>query len=165
MEHTLQLETQARFFDKVDRSGTGCQEWQAGKTKGGYGTFQLDGKTQYAHRVMWSCSFGDIPDGLQVLHRCDNPSCVNPAHLFLGTHADNMKDMRDKGRHSKGLPHRLVSGHKTAAKQSRFKGVSWAIANSKWQAYIRINGKTRYLGYFLEEEDAHAAYQNALAQQ
>ena len=93
-----------RFWNKVNKQAeNGCWEWVAGRFSAGYGGFGLDGKMKYAHRVSWMFEHGPIPDGLFVLHKCDNPSCVNPAHLFLGTHADNMRDKAEKGR-AVGIP-------------------------------------------------------------
>jgi len=81
---------------------TGCWNWIARKNPKGYGQFHL-GKTIYqAHRASWVLYKGEIPEGLWVLHICDNPSCVNPNHLFLGTNDDNMKDMARKGRSTRG---------------------------------------------------------------
>lgn len=73
---------------------TGCWEWQYAINQWGYGTIQ----GWLAHRKMYSESCGDIPEGMMVLHHCDTPACINPEHLFLGTNADNMQDMKEKGR-------------------------------------------------------------------
>ncbi|MFA8692963.1 HNH endonuclease signature motif containing protein, partial [Escherichia coli] len=75
-----------------------CEIWQGSKTKGGYGLRYYQGKVQLAHRVSYKLNKGEIPEGLVVMRSCDNPSCVNPEHLSLGTQSDNRKDCLDKGR-------------------------------------------------------------------
>lgn len=79
---------------------TGCMEWTGRVDKDGYGVVRVFGiKDRRASRVAYSVFVGEIPSGAQVLHKCDNPRCINPKHLFLGTCADNMKDKSKKGRH------------------------------------------------------------------
>jgi len=91
-----------RFEDKViPEPNSGCWLWDGAASKG-YGQIGVGGKLLYAHRVSWERTHGDIPEGSHVLHRCDVTLCVNPDHLFLGTHKDNMRDMAKKGRQRSG---------------------------------------------------------------
>ena len=87
------------------RKGPNCWEWTAGRISSGYGLLSADGRRILAHRFSYELHIGPVPDGVFVLHRCDNRLCIRPDHLFLGTQADNVADMEAKGRdHKRGQP-------------------------------------------------------------
>jgi hypothetical protein len=101
---TLNDTAPRRFWAKVDKTGD-CWLWTARLSRDGYGQFRTGGvgtPNARAHRVAWALAYGAIPEGLLVLHRCDNPRCVRPEHLFLGTSADNVADRNAKGRQATG---------------------------------------------------------------
>jgi HNH endonuclease len=94
-----------RFWGKVDKSGD-CWEWQGSKRITGHGNLYFRGKYTSASRVAYILTHGEVPSGLEVCHECDNPPCCNPAHLWVGTHAENMQDCHAKGRIENGATKR-----------------------------------------------------------
>lgn len=106
-EHDTAPTTEQRFWARVQRGDeSSCWPWTGARKVSGYGmVWERDGaRRRYvtAHRRAWVLVYGEIPRGLHVLHRCDNPPCCNPGHLFLGSNLDNVRDMVAKERHPRG---------------------------------------------------------------
>jgi HNH endonuclease len=115
-------------FERYFERGPGCWLWTGSTQPKGYGQINRgDGVPERAHRVAWTKFRGPIPEGLQVLHRCDNPGCVNPDHLFLGTDGDNMHDKQGKGRHHKQILSAAdVAEIRAAPRYTRFNAAAFA---------------------------------------
>jgi hypothetical protein len=94
---------QDRFAMQAIPKESGCVEWSGWKNQYGYGCFHVDGRDILVHRWAYADKHGPIPNGLFACHRCDNPSCVNPDHIFLGTQKDNLQDAGRKGRMNKTI--------------------------------------------------------------
>lgn len=100
-----------RFWNKVIKTES-CWNWIGAKTSFGHGRFKLNGKLVSPHRLVYEWEYGNIPEGYDICHHCDNPACVNPKHLFAGTRSDNMKDAANKGRIYKVPKEKLARGEK-----------------------------------------------------
>ena len=123
------LTTEQRFWDLVNKD---CWLWRGALNEKGYGYFGTHlGKNFRAHRMAWEYTYGPIPKGMHVLHTCDVRHCVNPAHLRLGTHAENMADMKAKDRHARG--ERSIHAVLTEAQ------VKEIIRDFKWYGPRRTN--------------------------
>lgn len=120
---------------------TGCWLWMQHTNRLGYGRLKQRNRSREAHRVSYEAFVGPIPEGMDVLHRCDVRCCVNPDHLFLGTHLDNMRDMAIKWRGRRGtLPFGVTRS---------------GSASNPFHAQIGLNGKILHLGNFSTAEEAN----------
>lgn len=120
----------SRFEAKFTREpSSGCWLWTAATHTHGYGKM-WDGETVTdAHRLSWTIYKGEIPKGMHVLHKCDVPCCVNPDHLFIGTHQDNMYDMNSKGRHV--APRGAMNSHLTQSTIDEIRAIQGRLANGE----------------------------------
>ena len=138
-----------RFWPKVDKRGPDdCWNWTGAKWNFGHGAFSLvttrnSEKQTGAHRVSYQLAFGPIPEGMLVCHSCDNPSCVNPRHLFVGSNLDNMRDMVAKGRGARGeeLPQTKLCAEDIRRILDIFR-VGPNPGNSKLAAYFGVTQAT-----------------------
>lgn len=93
---------ETRFWMKIEKRSEGCWGWTGALQRDGYAHVNIGGKTISAHRYAYEKLVGPIPDGMDLLHSCDNRACTNPAHLRPGTHQENMRECREKKRHAYG---------------------------------------------------------------
>jgi len=126
------MDTSTRFWLKVHKTAD-CWLWQGATNKRGYGRCTVNGVNWYSHRLSWMLHYGAIPVGMFVLHHCDNPSCVRPDHLFLGTQTDNMKDCVRKRRHAAVTHPECIPTGKRSARRKHPK--SW----SDWVPPAKLN--------------------------
>ncbi len=112
--HACIVPISTRLWVKVDRchSLIRCWRWRGSRNSDGYGHIRIEGRTIGVHRIAWTLTHGPIAEGMQVLHKCDNPSCVRPSHLFLGTVKQNIQDMSAKGRHIWGSMQKPMLGER-----------------------------------------------------
>ena len=141
--------TKALFWSKVKDTGY-CWEWQNATNSKGYGGFGINRKKTICSRIAYEIIHGKIPDDLHVLHTCDNPKCVNPHHLFLGTHQDNMLDKVNKMRSMPGKGKKI-------GRSSKYIGVMWRIKVQRFTAFVYIDKKMRSFGTYDTEIDAAIA--------
>lgn len=128
--HRKPVSVETRFWNLVIQNEQGCWGWKGMPDENGYGRIAIGGSVYrqvLAHRLSYTLHYGPIPEGMHVLHRCDNPPCTRPDHLFLGTHADNMADMKIKGRRKGRMIGEKAPKSKLTAEQvmqirSRYRG-------------------------------------------
>lgn len=113
------MRTALQRLDLKTVKGKGCWEWTGAMGDYGYGIILYKGKRFAAHRLSWIVRVGEIPEGMCVLHKCDNKQCTKPSHLFLGTQADNMRDCYSKGRHWAQKQTECLRGHPLSGENIR----------------------------------------------
>lgn len=144
---TLSRSNLMRFWGKVlYHPQTYCWEWQGYTDANGYGRVGVVGYRYYTHRLSYLLAYGEIPNGLHVCHACDNPRCVNPDHLWLGTHLDNIADRTRKGRTvtngPRGEAHPFAKLTSPLVKELRTRYGAGGISQSQLAREYRISQST-----------------------
>ena len=142
MWYNRRMETSlaTRFFSKIEKAPSGCWEWIAHTDKDGYGTFNYPTGTSAsigAHRASYDYFYGDIPEGKQINHKCDNPSCVNPTHLYAGTSKDNAEDRDSRGRNPQINKTKCPRGHH----YDKMRGDGRACSKCDYETNVRCEKK------------------------
>ena len=137
-----------RFWRKVNVGKYyDCWEWEGSRFRLGYGSIRVNDKIESTHRIAWLLTNGEIKKGLHVLHKCDNRACCNPAHLYLGTHKDNMADMYSKGRRAPAtrIPEETITAIRKMGKHEKPGFIAKHFGISSSHASRIIRGKSRIL--------------------
>lgn len=132
-----------RLMSKVSVGADDCWRWTGSKFQSGYGMIIVSGKQRRAHRVMFEVINGPMPSGMIVCHKCDEPSCVNPNHLFLGTNADNSSDMVGKGRQARGDRNAMRRPEMRDRFSRMFSGEASSFSKLTWDAVHQIREDDR----------------------
>jgi HNH endonuclease len=132
-----------RFSDKIQKTET-CWNWLGAINPSGHAVIKIDGANRSAHRVSYAIYKGDIPENLMILHKCHNPKCVNPDHLYAGTAQNNSQDEIN----------RKNTRHYTCANPSKYKGVRYDKTRQGWISYVYVNKKLKDIGRHVSEIDA-----------
>lgn len=132
-----------RFWKKVEKTEF-CWNWKAAVNPSGHAVMKIDGRNRGAHRISYAIHYGEIPENLMILHKCHNPKCVNPGHLYAGTAKDNSQDevKRKNTRHYK------------CNTPTKYLGVRWDKTRNTWISSVYINGKNKDIGRHISEIDA-----------
>ena len=142
-----------RLIERARFGMTDCWHWCGPRNPQGYGRMTFEGRLQFAHRLSYRAFVGPIADGLSVCHACDNPSCINPEHLWLGTYSDNRRDCQNKGRWSSSPPKGFDSRNTKVTpsllariRQLRSDGLSYAsigatVGLSAMTVWHAVNGR------------------------
>lgn len=126
-----------KVFRKHVKKTSTCWKWVSTKSRGGYGKLKKNDVTWLAHRFVWTIINGPIPHKYVVCHRCDNPSCVRPSHLFLGTHSDNTRDAVKKGRHGQ----MVTKNTRTHCRSGKHQ---WVMGQSECRECYNEKARNRY---------------------